>query len=153
MKSLPINNDTYQVYFFTCSAHRPFRFAIHPWIVIVDNGKITRWEIIHRKYQDKKRFGYVYKNFYNNPIQGLKKHHFSSEYWYSTLIDSVSGDDKSLAFRIVNFVEEMTPFYPHQENYVLFPGPNSNTYIAWILQKFPELKIKLPWNAFGKNYK
>jgi hypothetical protein len=69
------------------------------------------------------------------------------------LIASLSGDEKSTAKQVVDFIEEMTPFYPYKENYKLFPGPNSNTYIAWILREFPELKIKLPWNAFGKNYK
>lgn len=29
-------------------------------------------------------------------------------------------------------------------------GPNSNTYTQWVLNKFPEWDIKLPWNAFGK---
>lgn len=29
-------------------------------------------------------------------------------------------------------------------------GPNSNTYTQWILEKFPEWNIQLPWSAFGK---
>jgi hypothetical protein len=81
MEKLPKNTDKYQVYFFTCPAHKPFHFAIHPWVVTVKNRKVTRWEIIHRKYQGKERFGYVYKNFYSNATQGIKKHKLSSEYW------------------------------------------------------------------------
>ena len=152
MKKLPKNNDLYQVYFFTCPAHIPFHFAIHSWIVTVKNNEIHRWEIIHRKYNNKEHFGYVYKNFYTNPTQGIKKYSLSSEYWNATLLGSISGDEKSLAKQVVDFIEEMTLFYPYQENYSLYPGPNSNTYVAWIIKKFPELKIKLPWNAFGKNY-
>lgn len=153
MKVLPKNNDNYQVYFLKCPIYKPFHFAIHPWVITVKNGTTTRWEIIYRKYKDKERFGYVYKNFYSNPTTGVKKHPLSTKYWNSILIGFISGDGNSLANKMVNFIEETTPFYPHKESYNPFPGPNSNTYIAWILKKFPEANIKLPWNAFGKNYK
>ncbi len=152
MKNLPKNNDIYQVYFFTCPAHKPFHFAVHPWVITIKNGTTTRWEVIHKKYPNKERFGYIYKNFYSHPAQGIKKHQFSIEYWDSTLIGSLSGNEKSIAKQLIDFIEEMTPFYPYRENYSLL-GPNSNTYIEWILQKFPALEIKLPWNAFGKNFK
>ena len=153
MEKSPQSHDHYQVFFYTCPAHRPFSFAIHPWVVTVSKGVTTRWEVIHREYKGKERYGYVYKNFYTNPSQGIKKHSFSSEYWEAKLIGSLNGDEKSTAKQVIDFIEKMTPFYPHQENYSLYPGPNSNTYIAWILGNFPELNIRLPWNAFGKNFK
>ncbi len=152
IKKFPQNNHLYQVYFFTCPAHIPFHFAVHPWVVTVHQGKINRWEVIHRKYSNKERFGYVYKNFYTNPIQGIKKHTLSSQYWDAKIIGSVFGGENSLAEKMFRFIETMSPLYPHQENYTLFPGPNSNTYIAWILKNFPEANIQLPWNAFGKNF-
>lgn len=44
--------------------------------------------------------------------------------------------------------------YPHAENgsYVLWPGPNSNTFIATIARQVPELKVSLPSLAIGKDY-
>lgn len=153
MKSLPQNNDKYQVYFFTCPIYKPFNIAVHPWVVTVKNGTTTRWEVIYKKYKNRERFGYVYKNFYSDPTKGVRKHPLSNKYWNSSLLGLISGDEKSLAKQMFNFIEEVTPFYSHQENYKFLPGPNSNTYIAWILRKFPESKINLPWNAFGKNYK
>ncbi len=153
MQNLPHNSDPYQIYFFSCPAWKPAHFAIHPWIVTVKNGTTTRWEVIHYKHPEKEKFGYVHKNLIINSTQGIKKHKWSSEYWDSTLLASFSGNEKSTARQVIDFIEQMTPFYPYQENYYLFPGPNSNTYVAWILRKFPELDIKLPWNAFGKNFR
>ncbi|MCD5390057.1 MAG: DUF3750 domain-containing protein [Candidatus Pacebacteria bacterium] len=153
MKSLPINNDPYQVYFFTCPIRGPFSFAVHPWVVFIKNNKVTRLEVLAIKNEKYQFYGYIHKNLYNNPTKGLRKLFKKNEFLKSTLLGSISGNKNSTAKHLIDFIEEMTPFYPHQENYVLYPGPNSNTYIAWILQKFPELKIKLPWNAFGKNFK
>ncbi|WP_419909152.1 DUF3750 domain-containing protein [Hoeflea sp.] len=44
--------------------------------------------------------------------------------------------------------------YPHAENgsYVLWPGPNSNTFIATIARQVPELEVSLPSLAVGKDY-
>lgn len=153
MKNLPQNSDIYQVYFFTCPIRGPFSFAVHPWIVLVKNDKITRLEVLATKNKKYQFHGYIHKNLYNNPTRGLRKLFKKTQFLESTLLGSISGDKDSLAFSVINFVEKMTPFYPHQENYTLFPGPNSNTYINWILKKFPEMEIELPWNAFGKNYK
>ncbi len=150
MQKLPTTNDEYQIFIFTCPAQRPFNFVIHPWIVAVNNGVITRWEIVHRKYKGKERFGYVYKNFYSNPTQGLKKSIYEIDNWNVKIIGSVSGNKESLSKRIIDLVESPSA-YPYKDKYKFF-GPNSNTYVSWILQQFPESNIKLPWNAFGKNY-
>ncbi|MFT6361502.1 MAG: hypothetical protein ACJAV6_000413 [Candidatus Paceibacteria bacterium] len=148
MKQLPINKDQYQVYVLSSRTRKPVHFAVHTWIVTVSNGKIDRWEILHQKSEDNTT-GYFYRNAHP-PVQGLKKGFFTN--WDSNLIGSVSGDQYSLAKRILDYIENRTPTYPHQNKYSIYPGPNSNTYVAWILKEFPTSGIKLPWNAFGKNY-
>ena len=110
MENLPIIDAKYQVFIFTCPAQIPFHFAVHPWIVIVNDNAITRWEIVHRKYTSKERFGYIYKNFYHNPTQGLKKSPISSTFWNSRLVGSISGNEKSLAKRIVDLVENPSAY-------------------------------------------
>lgn len=42
--------------------------------------------------------------------------------------------------------------YPWQNTYKVFPGPNSNTFVAWIGQEVPELALDLPFTAIGKGY-
>ena len=42
--------------------------------------------------------------------------------------------------------------YPYPESYSAFPGPNSNTFTAWVAHEVPELGLDLPLRAIGKNY-
>ena len=42
--------------------------------------------------------------------------------------------------------------YPHMNEYRLWPGPNSNTFIAYIGRSVPELNLDLPPTAIGKDY-
>lgn len=42
--------------------------------------------------------------------------------------------------------------YPYAAEYGLWPGPNSNTFTAWIARAVPELEIDLPPTAIGKDY-
>lgn len=153
MQQLPQNHNIYQVYFFTCPAHKPFHVARHPWIVTVSPDGVHRWEIIHKQVGNKERFGYLYKNYYNAPTQGLKKSQKSLSFWDSELVGYIEGENNSLAQEMVAFINASSKTYIHKDKYVLYPGPNSNTYVQWVLDHFPESQIKLPWNCIGKKYK
>jgi len=155
MKKLPLTNNEYQVFFFICPANIPFHFFVHPWVVTVHGDQINRWEVIRRKNDQKEHFGHVYRNFYSDPVQSLKRISFSPDHWSQKsvrLLGLISGDSASVARRVFDFVEQQSPSYKHQDFYQTFPGPNSNTYVQWVLDNFPGTNIKLPWNAFGKNF-
>jgi len=42
--------------------------------------------------------------------------------------------------------------YPYGAKYRAWPGPNSNTFTAWIARAVPELELDLPATAIGKDY-
>ena len=42
--------------------------------------------------------------------------------------------------------------YPYANEYTAWPGPNSNTFTAWIGRAVPELEMDLPATAIGKDY-
>ncbi|MBI2970431.1 MAG: DUF3750 domain-containing protein [Gammaproteobacteria bacterium] len=42
--------------------------------------------------------------------------------------------------------------YPYPRDYVLWPGPNSNTFTAWIARRVPALRLDLPPTAIGKDF-
>jgi hypothetical protein len=42
--------------------------------------------------------------------------------------------------------------YPYPNEYTLWPGPNSNTFTAYIGRLVPELRMDLPATAIGKDY-
>lgn len=42
--------------------------------------------------------------------------------------------------------------YPYINEYRLWPGPNSNTFTAYVARKVPELQLDLPVTALGKDF-
>jgi len=42
--------------------------------------------------------------------------------------------------------------YPYAGEYSVWPGPNSNTFTAWIARAVPELELDLPPTAIGKDF-
>ena len=144
--------DEYQVFLFTCRATLPFSFGRHPWLVVNEKGKISRWEVFWRPQNDwPERWGHIHKNFYS-PTEGISKYFFSEKYLWkkgTKLLGHVEGD---MAQNMIKFIETSPKTYPYSNRYSL-KGPNSGTYIQWILERFPESKLRLPWNSFGKGYK
>jgi hypothetical protein len=53
---------------------------------------------------------------------------------------------------IVTKVEAAVAAYPYPSSYRTWPGPNSNTFTAWVGRQVPELRLKLPPTAIGKDY-
>jgi hypothetical protein len=49
-------------------------------------------------------------------------------------------------------IDKAAASYPWAADYTLWPGPNSNTFTAWILRSVPELGVDLPPTAIGKDY-
>ena len=49
-------------------------------------------------------------------------------------------------------IDQATRLYPFADTYTMWPGPNSNSFIAWIGLKVPELNLTLPTKALGKNW-
>ena len=42
--------------------------------------------------------------------------------------------------------------YPYASEYRVWPGPNSNTFVAHLGREIPELKLAMPSTAIGKDY-
>ena len=49
-------------------------------------------------------------------------------------------------------IEAVVRDYPYAGEYVAWPGPNSNTFLAHVARAVPELDVDLPPNAIGKDY-
>jgi hypothetical protein len=72
--------------------------------------------------------------------------------WYGAaprLLAERRGDDvAALIERINKTVKE----YRYAGKYLMWPGPNSNTFIAHLARAVPELELELPTIAVGKDY-
>jgi hypothetical protein len=53
---------------------------------------------------------------------------------------------------LIAAVEQAARAYPWPQDYRAFPGPNSNTFIAWIAKEVPTLGLTLPFSAIGSGY-
>src|SRR5262249_35749663 len=53
---------------------------------------------------------------------------------------------------IIQRIAEKAREYPYPNYYTLWPGPNSNTFTAWMARSLPELEVDLPATAIGKDY-
>ena len=66
-----------------------------------------------------------------------------------TLVTELRGD---AAAQAIPKILEAVSSYPYAHEYNVWPGPNSNTFIAYIGRQVPELRMDLPANAIGKDY-
>jgi len=53
---------------------------------------------------------------------------------------------------LIGRIDKAARDYPWAGEYTLWPGPNSNTFTAWVLRAVPELGVDLPPTAIGKDY-
>ena len=53
---------------------------------------------------------------------------------------------------VIQRIDAAVTTYPYNDEYVIWPGPNSNTFVAYLGRAAPELKLELPPTAIGKDY-
>lgn len=151
------NESRYKVYVFASRMPFPISMYIHTWIVVCDNDKVNRYDVWHWKNRCESSVGHVHLNLYD-PWVGVMKlplirnSKLNVPRSESFVLESVMGDTGSVAQRVVEFLNTSYATYPYTQRYSYYPGPNSNTFTQWVLNMFPELNIKLPWNAVGKNF-
>ena len=97
------------------------QIAIHTWVVTKRAGEHTfhRWEIWLCPEGD---YGVVCLD---------RAHPAQSIAWAPPFV--LGQKIGEAAESIVAFVEQASPQYPFQNTYFAVPGPNSNTYVQWVL--------------------
>ena len=73
-------------------------------------------------------------------------------YWFGNKPDLIVDVQGAQAARIIPQIEKAIASYPYANYYRIWPGPNSNTFIAHVGREVPELGIAMPANAIGKDY-
>lgn len=53
---------------------------------------------------------------------------------------------------LIDRIEAAVAAYPYPRQYRVWPGPNSNTFTAFVARQVPELGLDLPPTAIGKDY-
>ena len=73
-------------------------------------------------------------------------------YWYGARPELLKAHQGEVAEELIEAVDAAARAYPWKDRYEAFPGPNSNTFIAWIAREVPELELDLPLSAIGSGY-
>ena len=72
--------------------------------------------------------------------------------WFGAEPELIADVRGPAAEPLVERIDKLARAYPWAGEYAVWPGPNSNTFTAWILRGVPELKADLPPTAIGKDY-
>jgi len=116
-------------------------FAIHTWIAAkpANEAAYTVYEVIGWR----QRRGL--------PVVRIEKD-LPDRYWFGErprLLKDFRGDGVD---KLIAAVDQAAKSYPWPNIYRVFPGPNSNTFTAWISRQVPELGLELPFAAIGSGY-
>lgn len=113
-------------------------FSTHSWIVLKRPGE-SRYE----RY-DKVGWG--------APIR--RNNYAADARWYSNEPEIIASLNGPPAARLIPAIDAAIAAYPwaSQNGYRLYPGPNSNTFIAHILRSVPDIGTSLPPNAVGRDF-
>ena len=73
-------------------------------------------------------------------------------YWYGARPRELARVSGQRAEAVIDKIEQAVASYPWPDEYRIFPGPNSNTFTAWIARQVPELELQMPRRAVGRSY-
>jgi len=114
-------------------------FAVHPWIIYKRQAETayTRFDVVG----------------WRSPQVVQRNYAVPDGLWYGStpqLLVDHRGED---AQAMIESIEAAVASYPYANTYRSYPGPNSNTFLAHIGRQVPALKLDLPANAIGKDYR
>jgi len=113
-------------------------FAVHSWLVMkrASESQYHRYDVV----------GWGQPVRHNNyPADG---------YWYSSTPELQFEITGANAQALIPKIEKAIQNYPYTQrgSYKLWPGPNSNSFIAEVIRSVPELQTTLPPTAMGKDF-
>lgn len=112
-------------------------FAVHSWIVLkTENGTYERY--------DKVGWG-----------QPIRRNGYAPDgRWYGNAPEIAFAADGDAATALIPKLRAAIARYPFNRrgDYRVWPGPNSNTFVADVLAHVPEIDMVLPPTAIGKDY-
>ena len=111
--------------------------AAHYWFVVIDGERRERWEVWQTKAAGGRSFGHLHCD--------LKPPEANVGGGPTQLIAEWRGD-QALALQ-----RALSENYPYCDTYRYWPGPNSNTYVAWVLRQ-AGIDYPLGRLAVGKNF-
>jgi len=117
-------------------------FADHTWLAAKPEGasRYTRFEVI----------GWYAGN--GRSVVSISDQRSPDAEWYGRpprLLRDLRGAE---AAAVIAKLPKAIADYPYGQEYRVWPGPNSNTFIAHLGREIPDLRLTMPSTAIGKDY-
>ena len=121
------------------------RFAWHHWFVVRDGDSVARWEVWQTQNAGGESVGHVHKNLMaaERGVGGGNAVHVFT--WHGAEAENIA-----------RVLERTWSHYPDRFRYLSFPGPNSNTFVAWVLRRAgltADAALLLKWQAIGRGWR
>jgi hypothetical protein len=116
-------------------------FAIHTWVAIKRTGEAeyTVYDVVG------------WRGYQGQSVMRITKD-IPDRYWFGEKPRIIKEHRGEGVDDLIEAVDKAADVYPWKTTYKAFPGPNSNTFIAWIAKQVPELELELPFSAIGSGY-
>lgn len=129
-----------QVYGARCSRWRG-HFGIHTWIAVKPTGAraYTIYEVMDSYFR---RTGSAV----------VIRRRVPDARWFGSAPELLADKRGAGVDALIKRIDQAAREYPCAHEYVVWPGPNSNTFTAYVARAVPELEADLPPTAIGKDY-
>jgi hypothetical protein len=116
-------------------------FGVHTWVAVkpTDAPEWTVYEVMGW------RLGWSPSVVVSSPRAPDRR-------WYGSEPELYAERRGAGVDEMIGRIEQAVRAYPYPAEYRVWPGPNSNTFTAWISRAVPELELDLPSTAIGKDY-
>lgn len=116
-------------------------FGVHTWIAVKRSGasEFTIHEVM----------GFRLRRTGTSVVARVRP---PDAYWYGNRPELLSDVRGAGVDALIDRVEAAVERYPYADTYRVWPGPNSNTFVAFVTREVPELRVDLPPTAIGKDY-
>lgn len=117
-------------------------FGVHTWIVVKPTNapKFTVYEVFGWNLLHGGKSALVISN---RPPDGM---------WFGNTPEIIFDLRGEGVDDVIERIDQAAASYPFSQSYVVWPGPNSNTFTAYVARQVPELVLDLPPTAIGKDF-
>jgi hypothetical protein len=116
-------------------------FGVHPWVAVKRAGaaRFTVYEVN----------GWRLRGGGTSVVASQRA---PDARWFGNAPELLADARGAGAEQVIDRIEAAVESYPWKGQYRVWPGPNSNTFVAHLLRAAPELRVDLPPTAVGKDY-
>lgn len=116
-------------------------FGVHTWIATKRHG--AKAYVVHQVVGWRARHGL--------PVV-VSEPGLPDRRWYGSAPEVLADIRGSEAAALIPRIEQAVADYPYRHRYTMWPGPNSNTFTAFVARHTGEFVVDLPPTAIGKDF-